>query len=174
MKKLAVIITSVCFFINIIGYHIIFYFRQQGIKEQMRMAIRLQSKSEEETDFAFSLNDKKGLMQLDWDGDDEFSYNGEMYDVIEKKVESSKLIIRALADKKETELVNNSNHNWKENERSNKTANELFQILQTLYHNSTSTEFVCIKPPRYKFYYLLTTLPSPLKKIPTPPPQFTV
>lgn len=138
------------------------------------MAILLQSETKEETDFSYSLNDKNGMTQLDWDGDDEFSYNGEMYDVIEKKIENSNLIIRALADKKETELVNNSKGNWKRNDRSDKVANELFQILQTLFHNTRTTELVFIKPPRYKFYYHLVNLPSPLKKIPTPPPQFVV
>ena len=140
----------------------------------MRMVIRMQTHSEDESDFTFSLNDKKGMTKLDWDGDDEFSYNGEMYDVIEKKVVNNTLIIRALADKDETDLVNKFNTNQRDNNRSNKIANELFQILQTLFHNSKSTELVCIKPSRYTLYYFSVTLPSPVKKIPTPPPQFNV
>jgi hypothetical protein len=51
----------------------------------MKEAIRTQTYSEDETDFIFSLNDKQGIKQLDWEGDDEFSFNGEMYDVIERK-----------------------------------------------------------------------------------------
>ena len=138
----------------------------------MRMAIRMQAHSEDETDLAFSLDDKNEMTKLDWDGDEEFSYNDEMYDVIEKKVVNNALIIRALADKDETELVNKMDANQRDDGRSNKIANELFQILQTLFHGSTSTEFVFIKPPRYKFYYFSVILPSPVKKIPTPPPQY--
>ena len=138
----------------------------------MKMVIRMQTHSEDENDFTFSLNDKKGMAQLDWDGDDEFSYNGEMYDVIDKRSVNSTLVIRALADKEETDLVNKFDAHQRDDDRSNKIANELFQILQTLFYSSRSDDLVCIKPTRYNFYYLLTTLPSPVKKIPTPPPQF--
>jgi hypothetical protein len=171
VKRLAVIFLSLCFFLNIVAFHFIFYFRQQAIKQEMRMAIRMQSHSEDESDFTFSQDDKKGMAKLDWDGDDEFSYNGEMYDVIEKKVVNSTLIIRALADKDETDLVNKLGASQRDNDKSNKIANELFQILQTLFHNSKSTELVCIKPSTNNFYYFSVTLPSPVKKIPTPPPQ---
>jgi len=140
----------------------------------MRMAIRMQAHSVDENDFTFSMSDKKAMAQLDWDGDDEFSYNGEMYDVIEKKVVNNTLIIRALADKDETDLVNKFGAGQRDDGRSNKIANELFQILQTLFHNSKSAELVCIKPSRYTFYYFSVTLPSLAKKIPTPPPQFNV
>ena len=56
----------------------------------MRAAIRMQTYSEDETDFVFSVNDKQSMKQLDWEGNDEFSFNGEMYDVIEKKTEKWK------------------------------------------------------------------------------------
>src|SRR6185295_12150122 len=106
LKKLIVIFLSVCFLLNITGYHIIFYLRQEEIKAEMRAAIRMQAYSEDETDFVFSVNDKQSMSQLEWEGDDEFSFNGEMYDVIEKKIIDArpndsvghgKLIIRAIA-----------------------------------------------------------------------------
>ena len=53
----------------------------------MRAAIRMQTYSVDEADFVFLLNDKQSMKQLDWEGNDEFSFNGEMYDVIEKKIE---------------------------------------------------------------------------------------
>ncbi len=90
MKKLIVIFLSVCFLLNITGYHIIFYLRQEEIKAEMREAIRLQTYSGDETDFVFLLNDKQSMKQLQWEGDDEFSFNGEMYDVIEKKTENAR------------------------------------------------------------------------------------
>jgi len=52
LRKLIVILLSFCFLLNIAGYHIIFYLRQEEIKSEMRAAIRLQSYSEHETDFA--------------------------------------------------------------------------------------------------------------------------
>lgn len=171
LKKLIVIFLGVCFLLNITGYHIIFYLRQQEIKAEMRAAIRLQTYSEGETDFVFSANDKQSMKQLDWEGDDEFSYNGEMYDVIEKKTENGKLIIRSIADKQETALLNKAKDHWSQNEKSNKVADELFQLLQSLFHSSKTEELVLIKPSVNSVSFISLPLPSEVKKIPTPPPR---
>jgi hypothetical protein len=171
MKKLIVIFLLVCFLLNITGYHIIFYLRQQEIKAEMRTAIRVQTCSGDETDFVFLLSDKQSMKQLDWEGDDEFSYKGEMYDVIEKKITDGKLIIRSIADKQETALLNKANDHWDQNEKSNKVADELFQLLQSLFHSSKTEEFVSIKPSLYRISFISLSLPLQVKKIPTPPPR---
>lgn len=137
----------------------------------MKKSIRLQTNSEAETDFVFSVNDKLSIEKLDWEDDDEFNLNGEMYDVIEKKVEGSKLIIRCLADKKETALLNKLDDHWKENDKSNKIANELFQLLQTLFHHSGSEGVAFIEITEYDRHLPLKKLPFGIIKIPTPPPQ---
>jgi hypothetical protein len=98
--------------------------------------------------------------QLDWEGDDEFSFKGEMYDVIEKKIEDGKLIIRSIADRRETALLNTLRGHWNQNEKSNKVADELFQLLQSLFHSSRTEEFVLIKPlvHRMSFYFIFIAL----------------
>ena len=146
----------------------------------MREAIRMQIYSEDETDFVFSVDDKRSMSGLDWEGNDEFRFNGEMYDVIEKKTENArpndpvgqgKLIIRAIADKRETALLNKAKDHWNENEKSNKVADELFQLLQSLFHSSKTEELVLNKPSVNKIPSISTPLPSQVKKIPTPPPR---
>jgi len=171
LKKLIVICLLVCFLLNITGYHIIFYLRQEQIKTEMRAAIRMRTYSEDETDFVFLLNDKQSMKQLNWEGDDEFSYKGEMYDVIEKKIEDAKLVIRSIADKKETALLNKVKDHWNQNEKSNKVADELFQLLQSLFHSSKAEELVLIKPSVNRISFISLPLPSQVKKIPTPPPR---
>ena len=131
----------------------------------------MQTYSEDETDFVFLLNDKQSMKQLDWEGDDEFSYNGEMYDVIEKKIEDGKLVIRSIADKQETALLNKVKDHWNQNEKSNKVADELFQLLQSLFHSSKAEELVLIKPSVNRISFISLPLPSQVKKIPTPPPR---
>ena len=171
LKKLIFIFLSVCFLLNITGYHIIFYLQQEGIKAEMRAAIRMQTYSEDETDFVFSVNDKQSMSQLDWEGDDEFSYKGEMYDVIDRKIEDGKLTIRSIADKQETALLNKVKDHWNQNEKSNKVADELFQLLQSLFHSSKAEELVLIKPSVNRISFISLPLPSEVKKIPTPPPR---
>src|SRR5689334_24395148 len=171
VKKLIVIFLSFCFLLNITAYHLIFYFRQEKIKTEMREGIRMQRYSEHETDFTFSLNDKRSIDQLAWEGDDEFSFNGEMYDVIEKKNENGRLIIRAIADNRETDLLNKVRGHWDQNEQSNKVADELFQILQSLYHSPKAQTLVLIRPSVNRNAFISLPLPSLAKTIPTPPPR---
>ena len=81
----------------------------------------LHSGSKEVELLVFSLNNKKDLEKLEWEDDDEFELNGEMYDVIEKKTKDDKLIIRCISDKKETALVKSYekiNHEDNSNSRS--------------------------------------------------------
>lgn len=162
---------SLCFLLNIIGYYIIFYFRQEGIKVEMREVICQQTYNENETDFVFSLNDKQAMKQLEWEGDDEFTFNGEMYDVIEKKTENGQLTIRAIADVQETALLNKSKEHWNQDEKSNRVADELFQLLQSLYHSSKAEQLLLIKPSVDKVSFVSLLLPLQVKKIPTPPPR---
>ena len=171
LRKLIIILLSFCFLLNITGYHIIFYLRQEEIKSEMRAAIRLQSYNAQETDFVFSVNDRRVMDQLGWEGDDEFSFKGEMYDVIEKKIEDGKLIIRSIADRRETALLNTIRGHWNQNEKSNKVADELFQLLQSLFHSSKTEEFGLIKPLVHRMSFISFSLPSQVIKIPTPPPR---
>ena len=137
----------------------------------MKEAIRLQNYSEHETDFSFSINDRRSMAQLDWEGDNEFRFNGEMYDVIDKKIENGKLIIRSIADKRETTLLNKVKDHWDQNEKSNKVADELFQMLQSLFYSSKADELVLIKPLMNRNSFISLPLPSQVKTIPTPPPE---
>jgi hypothetical protein len=171
VKNLIVIFLSLCFLLNISGYHFIFYLKQEAIKAEMREAIRMQTYSEHETDFSFSVNDKRSMDQLAWEGDDEFKFNGEMYDVIEKKIDNGKLVIRSIADRRETALLNKVKDHWNQNEKSNKVADELFKLLQSLFHSSNGEELVFIKPLVNKISFVSFALPSEVIKIPTPPPR---
>lgn len=53
------------------------------------------------------------LKQLYWENENEFRYNGEMYDVVEKKISGKEVIIRCISDKKETGLLNQYQRNNK-------------------------------------------------------------
>lgn len=170
MKRIIAISLLCCFFLNIIGFHVLFFIHQEAIKNKMEKAVRLHN-GNGQRELVFLLSDKKALNQLSWDGDDEFSLNGKMYDVIEKKIEHNKLIIDCLADKEETALLGEVSDHWRQNDNNNKIASEFFQLLQTLFHNPKTEGLALAKPIRYNIYFLLKTLPIGVKRIPTPPPQ---
>jgi len=170
LKQLISIPLLCCFFLNVIGYHIVFYFQREEIKDEMKTLVR-RGDNHNEKAFVFYLSDKEILQKLYWEGNDEFSFNGQMYDVVEKKIEDGKIMIRCIADKKETALVNKLNDNCTENDKGNKIVNELFQFLQTLFHNSKSEDRVRDELVKCKFHFPIERLLFQIKKIPTPPPQ---
>lgn len=52
----------------------------------------------------FSLNEKEAK-QLYWENENEFRYKGKMYDVIETTKTKDQLVVRCVADSKETALI---------------------------------------------------------------------
>jgi len=155
------------------GHHILFHLQQAGIKAEMKRQVKLQLSKSETENFIFALDNQEPFGNLNWDGDLEFNFNGEMYDVISKRIEGNKLIVQCINDKKETALVNKLCDSWKENDRSNKMANELFQILQTLFHENNYKDISIDTPTTFSSLFLLNKLPFQIRKIPTPPPQFS-
>jgi hypothetical protein len=105
VKKLASIFLLTSFFLNIIGYHVFFYLRQQELKSGMREYLHSGNRLENVTELQISVNDNKELGKLKWENDKEFHLNGIMFDVIEKRIENGKWIIRCISDKQETSLV---------------------------------------------------------------------
>ncbi|MBO9684581.1 MAG: hypothetical protein J7502_18255 [Flavisolibacter sp.] len=67
------------------------------------------------------------LGQLEWEGDDEFCFQGEMYDVIQKERNGNKTIILCIPDKKETALLNEYQRTHKRNVSHSATV-QLFSI----------------------------------------------
>ena len=138
----------------------------------MKEIIRTQPGNEDEDDFVFSLDDKTNLAQLKWDGDDEFSLNGEMYDVIGKKIENNKLIIRCLSDKKETALVKKYSKVNNETNSKNKTA-LLIKLVSSLYvcEEEPGIFFKPLPADTQTFFYAQKDF-TLAHEVLTPPPQY--
>jgi hypothetical protein len=141
----------------------------------MKKILLLHNDNKDEELFVFPLNDKKALEKLDWEGNDEFKLNGEMYDVVEKRVENNNIIIRCISDKKETRLV-------KDYEKTNKDdfgnlpcshkSSQLLKLVCSLYVNPFSNNSFYYNKPLIKHrpvYYRI--IPSISPDILIPPPK---
>jgi hypothetical protein len=53
--------------------------------------------------------------QVYWEDENEFRYNNEMYDVVEKQVQGKLIVVRCIQDEKETSLLNEYQKNRKHN-----------------------------------------------------------
>ena len=137
----------------------------------MKKALRLQANSEDETNFVYSLDDKKSIEQLEWESNDEFSLNGEMYDVIERKIENNKLIIRCISDKKETALIKKYEKINNENNSKSKSV-LLLKLVSSSYLPTTNTELLIkCKPVPSIIYFRSDIVSSQPLDVLTPPPQ---
>ena len=122
------------------------------------------------TELSFNSDNEK---QIEWENDNEFSYKGAMYDVIEKKYEDGKLIIRCIDDNKETELTRKyQDIAGNDFGNSPKTKAILLKLINSLYTMSQSDALACVtfpaslSFPEYKF-----RIPITICGIITPPPR---
>lgn len=79
------------------------------------------------------------LKQLYWEDEKEFRFKGEMYDVIEKRTEGSLVIIRCIADKKETALLNE----YQKQHKGNSSQSTIVQLITTQFVLPADC---CLKP----------------------------
>ena len=117
------------------------------------------------------MDDKKTIAQLEGEGD-EFSLNGEMYDIIEKKIVNGKLVIRCISDRKETAMIKKYQKLNKENNSKSKSA-LLLKLVSGSYLAATNSEFIMeytISPS--KIYFHAQIISSQASDVLTPPPQF--
>ncbi len=103
--KAFVILLLLCFSVQITGYHLYFHYRQIDMKRAVRKRIRrrVDPSMTEFMTFPITSDDKEAMPE--WIGEYEFTFRGEMYDVLDKKIEGGQMIIRCLNDKKEKNLI---------------------------------------------------------------------
>jgi len=163
VKKLTSILLLLCLFLVLFGYHLVFYFQVAAAKTEMMAFLKNQEGHKDVVQFCFDNSEAK---QLVWEEEHEFRFNGEMYDVVEKEQKDGRLIIRCIADTKETTLIKDYLRN---NRRRNSTA--FIQLITIPFVLSFEH---AINPPQkiisknfFEPSYLLTDR-SPLILVPPP------
>jgi hypothetical protein len=157
------------------GYYIVFHIRRAEIKDEMKKTLRRTIYNQDEEIFCFSLNDKAGISKLEWEDAREFRLNGKMYDVIEKKIENGKLIIRCISDEKETALVKKFEQiNNEKGANSKGKAALLIKLICNTYLVAPVSDLpvenaALIQRP----YFNINILASLRSDVLTPPPQIT-
>jgi hypothetical protein len=171
MKKIISILLLLCLLLNIIGYHLIFHLRQAEIKAEMKKVLRLKANKDDEIVFVFSLTHKKALAKLEWEDDHEFRLNGEMYDVIERKIANHKLVIRCISDKKETALIERYEKMNTESNSRDKLALLLKFFANSYLPSAPSEMIIRYKPVPSIIHPQTDNLSSQVRDVSTPPPQ---
>lgn len=131
----------------------------------MKAFLRSEKNHKDIVAFSFRV---QAIQQLEWEDEHEFRYNDEMYDVVEKKAEGNQIIIRCIADKKETALL----HEYQKQHKRNSSSTAVVQLItaQFLLPGNYS-----IKPSEKiiekVLHYYSTILQSPASTVIAPPPD---
>lgn len=155
--------------INISGLFLIFCYQQQEVKREMKQYLGRNLQHAAVTVFAFSLQDQKNIAR---ESDDEFTFQGRMYDVIKTVKQGDKTIVYCMSDAKETALVKNFfQHNEQQAPLKAKTCiqTEWLSWPYLIAERNTALHFASLKllhHPRYTIF-----LPYAAQAILVPPPR---
>lgn len=122
VRKLTSILLLTCLCCTMLGYHLVFHFQLTAAKLEMKKFLQNRKDHKDVVQLSFSSEQAK---QLYWEEENEFRYNGQMYDVIEKKTQENQIIIRCIPDKKETALLNE----YQKNNNRNSANSTIVQLI---------------------------------------------
>jgi len=117
-----------CLSLTFAGYYLVFYLQRAALKSEMKAFLKDQKTHKDVVQISFT---DEELEQLEWEGDDEFCFGGEMYDVVQKIKNGNKTVVLCIPDKKETVLLNEYQKTHKRN-TSNSATSQLFSMQSVL------------------------------------------
>jgi hypothetical protein len=156
MRKIFSILFLIVFLFNIMGYYPVFLLRQQNIRNELTHIINQNIASGILTVLSF---EKSQINSLQWLKKNEFSYKGDLFDVImTESRENGKIYYYCFVDKKEKHLIvqleKHVSRNIADNDKNQKSernfiknlAKEFFAIKNEflITSNAISLDFITI------------------------------
>jgi hypothetical protein len=170
MRRLAAISCFLLLLLAIGGRGLLFQLRLAELRQEMRTALAKGAAPDAVETFRIAFADSASWHWLE-DGR-EFEWQGARYDVLSAKHEGAHIIMKVLADKKETALVTGFRKSEQENSGS---AKSLLRLLQLPYVPPAIAE---IGIPLFKKHthtcFSRVRCCNLYRTVPTPPPQSLV
>jgi hypothetical protein len=106
VKKFVSIFVLCCLMVHMGGYHLVYFFYQYGLKQEMRSYLRSHADTRYGSYLSFRVtSDKVTDPEFEWEEEnEEFRYKGEWYDVVTVNHTDSTLRVCALKDERENDL----------------------------------------------------------------------
>jgi len=166
VRKVFAIIAVGCLLLMNAGYIVLYYFRLAEVREEMHKEL-LSARKTELTTFIFTSEQVAGL---DWEEDNEFRYQSEMYDVLQMQTDEGKTTILCLPDRKEKELreayANNQSPSKKES-----SSTVILKLLQAPFLLTAMPDVTCFYHEKECFILYHSNLISSSPSVITPPPK---
>ena len=110
--------------------------------------------------------------QITWENETEFTYNHNLYDLIDKKATKNGIVITCLADKNEESLIKSFNNFNDQSTPSHTSSGSLFKLINQAFITTENIRFNRLDNSKA----LLTSqhiihLPSQLRYVLIPPPK---
>jgi hypothetical protein len=131
VRKPAIILLLLCFLLQTGGLLLFLFFRQQELKKEIKAKLRANPDLFAQTRFEFKLVKGKVVAPgFEWEEEnEEFQYNGSMYDVIHAEVAGNILYVCCVDDENETEILNQIEYLQQKEHRNKKSWPLQFQKL---------------------------------------------
>lgn len=156
--KILGILMIFCFVAPVVTIFVVLHYQKKAIKKEVKWKMIAGIDKDELVLLKFTEEEKKS--QLNWEHSKEFEYNGEMYDVVEKKVVGDTTFYWVWWDHEETKLNQQLNNlfakvmgNHPKNQDQQKRFHQFFKTLYCSdFHQKQS--FVSDELRRSTFSYL--------------------
>lgn len=172
MRPLAAIVLTSLLFVSLFGFQISFIAQRAVVHRQMAQKIKAEKKKAA-TQFVFSTSAYSSLRKFE--GEKEFSWQGNMYDVVDKYTDGNNVIITAYLDHKETSILAKFVAMFEEDDCTSNTSHHYqkrinlpeFVWQESLLLSTPSVMFVSLHQSTHKPVSYITETQSP-------PPDFIV
>ena len=174
VRKPTTILLLLILVVQLVGVHLYFSFARWKVKAEMHEKIASGFGKEHLRTIRVRLSHANELPS--WFDKHEFSYEGQMYDVISFTVKDKELVISCISDKDETRLID-LYHSLAKKDFGNKnnsrkgTVVKLFSSLFSL--DSFSFEIESLLPGSQQNGFYLVYIPDVSSEIITPPPRLS-
>ena len=141
VRKPIIILLLSSFLLQAGGLWLLMYSRQMALKREMKSRLRFNPNQFDQVVFEFELvKGEPVASSFEWEEEeDEFRYNGSIYDVIDKKITGNILQLRCIDDKKEADIIKKMGDLKKSEQGSNKSGlipiQQLLSLLLFYQHN---------------------------------------
>ncbi|HEY9364372.1 MAG TPA: hypothetical protein VIQ00_13985 [Chitinophagaceae bacterium] len=173
MKKITVILLLALMLVEVAGLYGVFIFQRQVIKKEMKAWMH---RHREELEPAYTkLVVNKNAGEIHWEDENEFSFSGRMYDLVEKKLHGDQLVLVCISDEKETTLLDDFAKNIYNKEGGNSSKKHQSQVIRLVLSPFILQQAVisftapCHVVKNYSHYSQV--LPQVYFNIITPPPR---
>jgi len=162
------------FAFNNMGHYLIFKVLQMQVSAKMEQQIRNDLPDSKLHIIKISKNDKVQPQWSWFEGDEEFSYQGTMYDVVRAKTGTDSVCYYGITDTGESVLADTLDNMVQDNMAHPKKANHLGKSDNKLFFINSHASFTSEKTVFEKdtiFYRVKEAFQSAALDIPIPPPQ---